>query len=122
MRQEEIVEEIYQRIKDIDFNVKESPIDKDQYNSQTDMIYKTAFLKALTNQIPIQYLDREKTFHYKDLIHYGEELDEDGLPKYMKQSDYYYQDFDNDGYPEMIVNTEGPCVLKYDPLKDKVEL
>lgn len=122
MRQEEIVEEIYQRIKDIDFNIKESPIDKDQYNSQTDRIYKTAFLNALTNQIPIQYLDREETFYYKDLIHYGEELDENGLPKYMKQSDYYYQDFDNDGYPEMIVNTEGPCVLKYDSLKDKVEL
>ena len=39
---------------DIDFTIRESPVDTERYDAQTDRIYKEAFLKAITDQVPIE--------------------------------------------------------------------
>lgn len=119
--QENTAEEVFRRINEIDFSIAEHPIDTERYSEQADN-YKSAFLKAVTNQIPIYNRDEGISIYYKELLQKTEEMKEEELLDYIKQSDYYYQDFDSDGLPELIVDIEGPCVLKYDVEKDQVVL
>lgn len=49
--QENIAEEVYQKISDINFSIVEYPIDTERYDALADS-YRSAFLKAVTNQIP----------------------------------------------------------------------
>lgn len=119
---EDLKEEVIQRIKEIDPSRQEAPIDTAQYDFQMEEIYKGAFWEAVTNQIPIYWGEDGKAFYYKDLLLQTEESNQEELLGYIRQSDFYYQDVDGDGLPELTVNTEGPCVLKYDALKKRVEL
>ena len=102
--------------------VRESPVDTVRYDAQTDRIYKEAFLKAITGQAPIRYRDRQGTTTYRGLLPDGVGMGEEAFLKAVRQSDFFYQDYDGDGLPELIIDTEGPCVLKYHPKEDQVEL
>lgn len=106
----------------MDFTIQESPVDMARYDKQTDQRYKEAFLKAVTNQIPIHFPNQGGTSFYKDLVFGAEEMEDGEFQDAVRQSDYFYQDFDGDGLPELTVNTRGTCVLKYYPREDKVEL
>lgn len=119
---EETTEETIRQARTIDFTIQESPVDMARYDEQTDQRYKEAFLKAVTNQIPIHFPNQKGTSFYKDLVFGTEEMEEDEFQDAVRQSDYFYQDFDGDGLPELIVNTKGTCVLKYYPRGNKVEL
>ena len=107
---------------DIDFTIRESPVDTARYDAQTDRVYKEAFLKAITGQAPIRYRYREGTVTYRELLPDGEGMGEEAFLKAVRQSEFFYQDYDGDGLPELIIDTEGPCVLKYHPKEDQVEL
>lgn len=120
--QDEVSEEVYRRIRDINFSIYENPVDKERYDSQTDRVYKDAFRKAVTNQITIYDRYKKEAVYYQDFLQEAGEMSEEELLKYIRQSDFYYQDFDGDGLPELTVNTEGPCVLKYNAEEDRVEL
>lgn len=89
-------------------------------DDEKDKIYKMAFRKAVTNQIPI--INGKEEVYYKDILPESEKFDEASFLRLVKQSDYYYQDFDGDGLPELTVNSEGPCVLKYNPESECVYL
>ena len=119
---EQTTEETIRQARTIDFTIQESPVDMARYDKQTDQRYKEAFLKAVTNQIPIYFPNQKGTSFYKDLVFGAEEMEEDEFQDAVRQSDYFYQDFDGDGLPELIVNTKGTCVLKYHPRGNKVEL
>ncbi len=106
----------------MDFTIQKSPVDRERYDQRTDRVYKEAFLKAVTNQIPIYDRGGEESYFYKDLLGKTGKLPEDQFLKAVRESDYFYQDFDGDGLPELTVDTEGPCVLKYHPEEDRVEL
>ncbi len=105
---------------DIELTIRESPVDTERYDIRTDRIYKEAFLKAITGQAPIRY--REGTVTYRELLPDGEGMEDEAFLKAVRQSDFFYQDYDDDGLPELIIDTEGPCVLKYHPEEDEVEL
>ncbi|MCI8949881.1 MAG: hypothetical protein HFG49_07525 [Lachnospiraceae bacterium] len=120
--EEEIREEGIKRIESTDFSIREYPIDESRYDLQTDSQYKEAFRKAVTNQIPIWHPDRGEALFYQDLLSEAGKMDHETFQSEVRQSDYFYQDYDGDGFPELIVNTEGPCVLKYDPNRNQVEL
>lgn len=119
---EDTVEEVCRNIREIGFAIQEHPIDTVQYDAQTDRIYKAAFLKAVTNQIPIQNQDGKKMVFYRDMLPNTAEMSEDEFLRSVRESDYFYMDFDGDGLPELTVNTEGPCVLKYIPGEEIVVL
>lgn len=119
---EDAVEEVCRNIKEIDFSIQEHPIDTIQYDSQTDRIYKSFFLKAVTNQIPIQSRDGKKMVYYRDMLPNAAKMSEDEFLRSVRESDYFYMDFDGDGLPELTVNTEGPWVLKYVPEEETVVL
>ena len=119
---EKTTAETIRQAKSMDFTIQESPVDMARYDKQTDQRYKEAFLKAVTNQIPIHFPNQGGTSFYKDLVFGAEEMEEDEFQDAVRQSDYFYQDFDGDGLPELTVNTRGTCVLKYYPKEDKVEL
>ena len=119
---EKTTAETIRQARTMDFTIQESPVDMARYDKQTDQRYKEAFLKAVTNQIPIHFPNQGGTSFYKDLVFGAEEMEEGEFQDAVRQSDYFYQDFDGDGLPELTVNTRGTCVLKYYPREDKVEL
>lgn len=119
---EKTTAETIRQARTMDFTIQESPVDMARYDKQTDQRYKEAFLKAVTNQIPIHFPNQGGTSFYKDLVFGAEEMEEGEFQDAVRQSDYFYQDFDGDGLPELTVNTRGTCVLKYHPREDKVEL
>ena len=121
-REEALREEALRQVEAMDFTIRESPVDRERYDLETDRVYKEAFLKAVTNQIPIHRRDGEEPVFYRDLLSEAGTLPEDQFLWVVRGSDYYYQDFDGDGLPELTVDTEGPCVLKYHPEEDRVEL
>ena len=117
---EKTTAETIRQARTMDFTIQESPVDMARYDKQTDQRYKEAFLKAVTNQIPIHFPNQGGTSFYKDLVFGAEEMEEGEFQDAVRQSDYFYQDFDGDGLPELTVNTRGTCVLKYYPREDKV--
>lgn len=117
-----VADEITGEIVDIDLIIRESPVDTECYDIETDRIYKEAFLKALTDQAPIRYRDREGTVTYRELLPDGEGMGDEEFQRAVRQSDFFYQDYDGDGLPELIIDTEGPCVLRYHPEEEQVEL
>ncbi len=119
---EEIKEEALNQLKSIDFGNREYPIDDNRYDAQTDKIYKEAFREAVTNQVPIWCPDRGEAVFYQELLLEAGKLDDEAFQREVRQSDYFYLDYDGDGLPELIINTEGPCVLKYRPESGQVEL
>ena len=110
---------------DIDFTIQESPVDTERYDARTDRAYKEAFLKAITGQAPIRCRDQEGSAAYRiyrELLTDGAKMGDEAFLRVVRQSDFFYQDYDGDGLPELIIDTEGPCVLKYHPKEEQVEL
>ncbi len=120
-REEVLRQKALEQAEAMDFTIQESPVDRERY-APMDQAYKEAFLKAVTNQIPIHRRDGEEPVLYRDLLKEAGKLPEDQFLRAVRESDYFYQDFDGDGLPELTVDTEGPCVLKYHPEEDRVEL
>ncbi len=119
---DEITGEITGEMVGIDLIIRESPVDTECYDIETDRIYKEAFLKALTDQAPIRYRDKEGIVTYRELLPDGEGMGDEEFQRAIRQSDFFYQDYDGDGLPELIIDTEGPCVLRYHPEEEQVEL
>lgn len=128
---EDITEEITaemvcERLRSIDFTIKEYPIDTEVYTEETDREYKEVFLKVLLNQIPIQYEDGEETY-FEDID--PENLNTDNTTMIKEFFVYCYLDFDGDGLPELIVDPcgsyvrfGGPRIFKYDRDSKKVHV
>ena len=67
-REEALREEALRQVEAMDFTIQESPVDRERYDLETDRVYKEAFLKAVTNQIPIHRRDGEEPVFYRDLL------------------------------------------------------
>lgn len=116
-----VVDTVCARAAAIDFTVKEYPINTEIYTLERNKEYKEAFLQVLLNQIPIQYEDGTKSY-FKEI---DSEMNESSYANYIKiikkAFEYYYFDFDQDGLPELIIEScirnvdfGGPRILKYD--------
>lgn len=113
---------VCERVRAIDFTIKEYPIDKEIYSEELDREYKRAFSQVLRNQIPIQYEYGEEAYFIEiwpeSKRDYYEDIKEDLL--------FYYLDFDGDGLPELVVKSPGdvsfggPRILKYNADNSKV--
>ncbi|MBD5517251.1 MAG: hypothetical protein HDR07_01715 [Lachnospiraceae bacterium] len=131
LTQEEIVEEIIselvcKRLREVDFTIKEYPIDTEVYTEEMDREYKEVFLQVLLNQIPVQYEDGEGTY-FEDIDTDKEKLNTDNITMIKEFFVYCYLDFDGDGLPELIVDPcgnyvrfGGPRIFKYDRDSKKV--
>lgn len=121
----EVIQEIKDRIASINFTIQEFPINKELYDSESDIAYKQAFFEAITNQVPltdINYPDSET--YYKQLLR-GEDLPQmsvEGFLEILKKCKYHYIDFDGDGLPELVIHLDGPAILKYVPEESQVYL
>lgn len=131
LTQEEIAEEIIselvcKRLREVDFTIKEYPIDTEVYTEEMDREYKEVFLQVLLNQIPVQYEDGEETY-FEDIDTDKEKLNADNITMIKEFFVYCYLDFDGDGLPELIVDPcgvyvrfGGPRIFKYDRDSKKV--
>ena len=131
LTQEEIAEEIIselvcKRLREVDFAIKEYPIDTEEYTEEMDREYKEVFLQVLLNQIPVQYEDGEETY-FEDIDTDKEKLNADNITMIKEFFVYCYLDFDGDGLPELIVDPcgnyvrfGGPRIFKYDRDSKKV--
>lgn len=117
--------EIHDRSMQIDYTVKESPIDTIKYDVQTDKQYKDAYYKVVSNQIPLRGLKSEEIYLKRYFCDYVmETTDEEYLADLIKSTHFYYMDFDGDGMPELVMDIMyggGLHILKYLPEEDVVE-
>ena len=124
------VQYLYDKLETIDFSVQEYSVNTDVYDAETDKEYKTAYLKVLLNQTPIQD-EGEREYYFKETVPDLSERSDNSRESYQHAIkngiNYYYMDFDGDGAPELIThylwtddepNYGGPCIMKYSP-KDK---
>lgn len=127
MKSEDILTEmVCERLRSIDFTIKEYPIDTEIYTEEMDREYKEVFLQVLLNQIPVQYEDGEETY-FEDIDPNKEKLTADNITIIKEGFVYCYLDFDGDGLPELIVDPlgayvrfGGPRIFKYDRDSKKV--
>ncbi|MDE7179065.1 MAG: hypothetical protein K2O59_14725 [Lachnospiraceae bacterium] len=112
LTQEEIVEEIIseqvcKRLREVDFTIKEYPIDTEVYTEEMDREYKEVFLQVLLNQIPVQYEDGEENY-FEEISPYLRDNSDQNYIKILKKAyEYYYFDFDGDGLPELVIESRG---------------
>ena len=103
----------------IDFSVQKYPVNTAIYDSELDKEYKTAFLKVLFGQVPIQ--DEEKGEYYfgeiiPELNEYsnGIEMGDFMNVRYYititSQLNYYYMDFDGDGILQELPSLNVPAI------------
>ena len=105
---------VCEKIKAIDFTIKESPLD---ITSEVDALYKEAYLNILKSEIPVRYDDGKKEY-FRDLYAMGVEFEE--LIESPGYCSYYYNDLDGDGLPELGIRSTGyTYILKYDPEKNE---
>lgn len=72
-------------------------------------MYKNAYLNILKNKIPIISKNGEKEY-FRDLYKIGTEFE-----KLDDSYTYYYDDLDNDGFPELGIKSTGyTYILKYE--------
>lgn len=112
-------EAIFKQILETDYTFREYPIDEKRYTEPLDRIYKEAFLKVLTNQVPISKgYGYAKYFrdHFRGIYELN---NEEFIRSFLKHCKYYYLDKDGDGLPELVIDTgyDGLCFLKYDSEK-----
>lgn len=118
---EDIIPIVCEKVENIDFTRKEFPINTALYNTETDLIYKEAFFKAITNKVPIM-LDSKEVF-FKEIFADTAWEDADFLEVMIKRAGkYHYIDYDGDGLPELTIQVSGTAILKYVPDEDKVYL
>lgn len=122
-----LIQTVSERIRAIDFHVREYPVNEALYDSETDKLYREAFYKAVTNQKPIlcrsyRSRDYEETM-YREETRCSDLSDEEFIRQELKQSTrYYYMDYDGDGFPELIIRNTGLYGLKYNPEQDQVTI
>lgn len=127
MESEEITAEIAcEKLRSIDFTIKEYPIDTEIYTEKMDREYKEVFLRVLLNQIPVQCEDGEEIY-FEDIDPVKEKLNMDHMTMIKEHFLYCYLDFDGDGLPELVVDPlgayvrfGGPRIFKYDRDSRKV--
>ena len=127
MESEEITAEmVCEKLRSIDFTIKEYPIDTEVYTEEMDREYKEVFLQVLLNQISVQCEDGEEIY-FEDIDPNKEKLDSDHMTMIKEYFLYCYLDFDGDGLPELVVDPRGayvrfggPRIFKYDRDSRKV--
>ncbi len=118
---------VCEKLRLIDFTIREYPINTEVYTEEINREYKEIFLGVLFNQIPIQLDDGEQSY-FNEIDLRDKESSEEDYTKIIKQyMNYYYLDFDGDGFPELIVEPRGgnvrfggPRIFKYDRDSKKV--
>ena len=114
------VKYICEKVKSIDFSVTQFPVDTTVYDSQTDRLYKEAFLNMLTNRTSLWRDSNGEEVYFRDFLR-GERLDDkDFLQFILKRADYHYIDFEGDGLPELVIDTDGVRIFKYLPEEQRV--
>lgn len=104
---------ICERMEDIDFVARGFYV-SDSYDAEMDQLFKNAFFLTISNQVPLQY-GVDGAIYYRDLLRGVAQLsDQEFIEQDMKASDYFYLDFDGDGFPELIIQrSDGLYILKY---------
>ena len=119
-------EAVCEKCMEIDFGVKEYPIDTEKYDAVTDQVYKDAYYSAISGQARVRTTEKEyvylKEYWYSQGDPYME--DEIFLTNLIDNSQFYYMDFDGDGLPELVMDIigDGLHILKYLPDEEIVEL
>lgn len=113
-----------QQIMEIDFSVRNYPIDSEKYDEDMDKLYKRAFYRAITNKIPLRYDEQWGASYYRDTLRFAQDMTDEEFEELFirKNSVYYYLDFTGDGLPELVLDTGSGWleVFKYLPEEDTV--
>lgn len=121
---ESVADETYQNIletiKNMDFSVKTPCV---EISTEEDILYRTAYLNILKNEIPI-INEAGESVYYRDLWKAG--IDCDLLEESGTKTEYpygiYYSDLDGDGLPELGINQGCFYLLKYDSKTEECRL
>lgn len=101
------IESICEIVEKMDFTINQPELNISQ---EEDILYKEAYLKILKSEIPTINSNGETVF-FKELYKAGNEFDK--LDQFYS---YYYNDLDEDGFPELGVKSTGyTYILKYIP-------
>lgn len=119
-------EAVCEKCMEIDFGVKEYPIDTEKYDAVTDQVYKDAYYSAVSGQARVRTAEKEYVY-LKEYWHFqGDPYMEDEifLTNLIDNSQFYYMDFDGDGLPELVMDIigDGLHILKYLPDEEIVEV
>jgi len=97
---------VCEKLQKIDFSPKQSVMN---LKPEAAEMYKKAYLNVLKNKIPLISKNGEKEY-FRNLYKIGTEFEE------LDDSyTYYYDDLDNDGFPELGIKSTGyTCILKYE--------
>ena len=118
------VQWIYEKVKEIDFSVREYPIETSVYNEELDKEYKEAFYQVISNQVPLSYDDEYYDVLYFKNILRGHFTDDEFMDCLREKAAYWYMDYDGDGLPELVVEPwgDGVYVFKYDQGEKNVKI
>lgn len=119
------VEAVCEKCMQIDYEVKESPIDE-SYDAVMDRRYRDAFYRAISCQDRVRTLEDEEVY-LKEYWYFQGDSHMDNktfLGNLIENAKFYYMDFDGDGLPELVMDIigDGLHVLKYLPDEEMVEL
>ena len=121
------IERIIQEIMEFDFSPREYPIDYNKYTEEADRVYREAFYKCITRQIPQEYYSEifGRAYYYHPTLRF--KGSDKAYLDFLKELTYYYFDFTGDGLPELIIDynyeiAEGIDVLQYIPDEKRVEI
>lgn len=122
------VEAVYEKSMQIDYSVKEYAINTQKVDVITNEIYKDAYYKVLSGQNSARTRDGKEVY-WKEYCSFQGELDvgmtdEVFLESLIKNTKFYYMDFDGDGLPELVMDIigDGLHILKYLPDEKMVEI
>ncbi|MBT9780066.1 PSP family protein [Clostridium sp. MCC353] len=122
---EEIRRRVCETIENMDFSIREYPLEPSFIDSEADKKYREAFYQAVTGQRPV-FCRKFRSLEYEELYYpyvlNMDYLDEKTfLSQVLKQdSRYYYMDYEGDGFPELMVRYMGVYGFKYIPEEDRV--
>lgn len=112
-------EAVCEKSMQIDYSVKEYAIDTEKVDAMTDEIYKDAYYRALSGQDMVRTLEGEEVYLKEYCFFQGDSnrgiSDDVFLKNLIKNTKFYYMDFDGDGLPELVTNIigDGLHILKY---------
>lgn len=102
----DIITIVCEKLLKIDFSPKQSVMN---LKPEAAEMYKKAYLNILKNKIPIISKNGEKEY-FRNLYKIGTEFE-----KLDDSYTYYYDDLDNDGFPELGIKSTGyTYILKYE--------
>lgn len=102
----DIITIVCEKLQKIDFSSEQSVMN---LQPEAAEMYKKAYLNILKNKIPIISKNGEKEY-FRDLYRIGTEFE-----KLDDSYTYYYDDLDNDGFPELGIKSTGyTYILKYE--------